>query len=166
MTDYLPIANSEVDANSPITETLMTRLRDNPLAIGEGSPGAPNIQRPGIADGAVNYDKLESVIARTRLVSACCMFDNNQVISPGSDFNITSIVRNSSANYTITFDNPVTAEEALLVGGSFSTTNNISTHAGFALSNTSWQLYTVDTASYNNHDYLINYFVLIGGGQQ
>lgn len=36
MPNYLPILDSEIDAESPITESLMTRLRDNPLSfIGE-----------------------------------------------------------------------------------------------------------------------------------
>jgi len=33
MPNYSPILDSEIDAESPITESLMTRLRDNPLAL-------------------------------------------------------------------------------------------------------------------------------------
>lgn len=44
MTTYTNIANSEIDTDSPVTESLMTRLRDNPVAITEGSTGAPKIQ--------------------------------------------------------------------------------------------------------------------------
>ena len=36
MTTYSAIADAEIDANSPITTGLMTKLRDNPLAILEG----------------------------------------------------------------------------------------------------------------------------------
>jgi len=43
MTTYTPILNAEVDAESPITDLLLTRLRDNPLAIGEGAASAPRI---------------------------------------------------------------------------------------------------------------------------
>jgi hypothetical protein len=46
MTAYLPILNSEIDPESPITESLMQRLRDNPIAIVEGSTGAP-VATPG-----------------------------------------------------------------------------------------------------------------------
>jgi len=35
MTTYSAIGNGEIDANSPITQSLMTRMRDNPLAIFE-----------------------------------------------------------------------------------------------------------------------------------
>ena len=39
MTTWTDIANSEVDQDSPITQTLMTALRDNPVAIAEQSTG-------------------------------------------------------------------------------------------------------------------------------
>jgi len=41
MTTYTPILNAEVDAESPVTDLLMTRLRDNPLAIAEGDASVP-----------------------------------------------------------------------------------------------------------------------------
>jgi hypothetical protein len=40
---YTPILNAEVDAESPVTDLLLTRLRDNPLAIAAGDAGAPRI---------------------------------------------------------------------------------------------------------------------------
>ena len=43
MTTYSPIANGSVDAGSPIDESLVTALRDNPIAIAEGASGAPAI---------------------------------------------------------------------------------------------------------------------------
>lgn len=44
MTTYTTITNSEIDQDSPITQPLLTSLRDNPIAIAEGSSGAPRIQ--------------------------------------------------------------------------------------------------------------------------
>ena len=41
MATYRSIAASETDANSPITQTLMEALADNPTAITEGATGAP-----------------------------------------------------------------------------------------------------------------------------
>ncbi len=41
MTTYTAINTTSVDQDSPVTEPLLTALRDNPLAIGEGSNGAP-----------------------------------------------------------------------------------------------------------------------------
>lgn len=58
MTTYTTIAGSEIDVDSPITESLFTRLRDNPIAISEGSSGAPQIQTAAIATSAVTEAKL------------------------------------------------------------------------------------------------------------
>ena len=43
MTTYTAIADSEIDPDSPITTGLMTKLRDNPIALTEGASGAPLI---------------------------------------------------------------------------------------------------------------------------
>jgi len=44
MTAYNAIADSDLDPESPGTTTTFTRLRDNPIAISEGSSGAPKTQ--------------------------------------------------------------------------------------------------------------------------
>ncbi len=41
--NYNEIFDSEIDPDSPITTSLMFRLRDNPIAIAEGAAGAPKI---------------------------------------------------------------------------------------------------------------------------
>lgn len=43
MTIYTAIPDSDIDPESPGTTTLFTRLRDNPLAIAEGDPTAPDV---------------------------------------------------------------------------------------------------------------------------
>ena len=43
MTNYTPIANGSVDAGSPVDESLVTALRDNPIALSEGATNAPRI---------------------------------------------------------------------------------------------------------------------------
>jgi len=53
MTTYTPILNAEVDAESPITDLLLTRLRDNPLAIGEAAPGVPLASLPTVLLGTL-----------------------------------------------------------------------------------------------------------------
>ncbi len=42
---YDPILDSEVDAESPITESLMTRLRDNPDAVAAGAASVPALKK-------------------------------------------------------------------------------------------------------------------------
>ncbi len=77
MTTYTTIANSEVDPDSPVTSTLMTRMRDNPLAQAEGASGAPkiagaamgtlylgNVYPTGVADAAIlALDRVKTVFA-------------------------------------------------------------------------------------------------------
>lgn len=41
MTTYTTIANTEIDADSPVTTTLMQAYRDNIAATAEGSANAP-----------------------------------------------------------------------------------------------------------------------------
>lgn len=53
MAEYDPILDSEIDPESPITSTLMSRMRDNPEAIAEGASGATRVQAEGIAENAV-----------------------------------------------------------------------------------------------------------------
>lgn len=63
MTTYTAIPAGDVDADSPITTGLITKLRDNPIAITEGSAGAPQI-KPGLAlDPTVTSDGTQSVAA-------------------------------------------------------------------------------------------------------
>lgn len=51
MTTYTAIPNSDVDQDSPVTQTLVTLLRDNPLAIAEGSTDAPRVQPRALQTG-------------------------------------------------------------------------------------------------------------------
>lgn len=44
MTTYTTIPDTDIDQDSPVTQPLMTALRDNPIAIAEGSAGAPSIE--------------------------------------------------------------------------------------------------------------------------
>jgi len=43
MTTYTTIPDGDIDQDSPVTQPLMTALRDNPIAITEGASGAPRI---------------------------------------------------------------------------------------------------------------------------
>lgn len=43
MADYIPITNTQIEPKAPVTSELMNQLRDNPIAIAEGSDGAPKV---------------------------------------------------------------------------------------------------------------------------
>lgn len=48
MTTYTAIPNGDVDQDSPVTQPLMTLVRDNPIGIAEGAAGAPRIWLPAL----------------------------------------------------------------------------------------------------------------------
>jgi hypothetical protein len=55
MTTWTDIANGTIDQDSPVTQPLLTALRDNPIAIAEGSSGAPLV-----ATGWHPYNKTDT----------------------------------------------------------------------------------------------------------
>lgn len=60
MTAYITITDVETDPEAPLTSTLAKKWRDNPIAITEGSTGAPKVQRAAIQDAAINRVKLST----------------------------------------------------------------------------------------------------------
>lgn len=58
MADYNPILDTELEPGKPITENLMLRIRDNPIAISEGSLGAPRNQTDSYEDESVTEPKM------------------------------------------------------------------------------------------------------------
>jgi len=60
MTSYITITDAETDPEAPLTATLAKKWRDNPIAISEGSSGAPKIQRAAIQDSSINRVKLST----------------------------------------------------------------------------------------------------------
>ena len=59
MTTYTAITDAEIDQDSPITQTLMTKYRDNLIAVLEGDPSAPsildNIANTSVGGGVGTY---------------------------------------------------------------------------------------------------------------
>ncbi len=60
MTTYNTIPDSAIDPESPVTTGLMTKLRDNPIAISEGATGAPRINPRALAIGGSQRDGIAS----------------------------------------------------------------------------------------------------------
>lgn len=44
MTTYIDVPDTQVQTDAPVTSTLMTQLRDNPIAMMEGSADAPRLR--------------------------------------------------------------------------------------------------------------------------
>jgi hypothetical protein len=53
MTAYNNLADSKISVDAPITQEVLTAIRDNPIAITEGSSGAPKIQHGAISVSGV-----------------------------------------------------------------------------------------------------------------
>ena len=53
MTAYNDLADSKISLDAPITQEVLTAIRDNPIAITEGSSGAPKVVRNAYADDGV-----------------------------------------------------------------------------------------------------------------
>ena len=50
MTDWTTLPNAAVGVGGLPSGTTVTALRDNPVAIAEGAPGAPRVELPAIVD--------------------------------------------------------------------------------------------------------------------
>lgn len=55
---YGTLSDSQIDGDSPLIADTLFKLRDNPIAIANGDPGAPRIQTAGINDQAVTNAKI------------------------------------------------------------------------------------------------------------
>jgi hypothetical protein len=100
MTTYSPIANGSVDAGSPVDESLVTALRDNPIAISEGSTGAPKLQTAAYEDGSVTNAKLSQVELTSAAGDVClasgvgmAIFDTGDTTEIVFKINVTGIYR-------------------------------------------------------------------------
>lgn len=58
MTNYNAIADAEIDPGSPITTSLVERLRDNPIAIAEGAAGAPRVDLSALDEATIGLSTM------------------------------------------------------------------------------------------------------------
>src|SRR5690554_1028066 len=68
MAAWTEIPDSNLEPNAPVRSVDHIAMRDNPIAIAEGAPGAPRIQRPAIASGAVDNNKIQPPTAGTNII--------------------------------------------------------------------------------------------------
>jgi hypothetical protein len=67
MATYTAITDAEIDQDSPITQTLMTKYRDNLIATAEGASGAPSISANALQTTAT---EVSWVAQRTATIAA------------------------------------------------------------------------------------------------
>ena len=82
MTSYIAIVNSEIDPNSGITADLMTKMRDNPIAMAEGASGAPRVY------GAAMYGAVAGAVIQRN----CLPFGNESATSSSVTKVVTKII--------------------------------------------------------------------------
>lgn len=114
MTTYTTIANSAIDQDSPVTQTLMQALRDNPIAITEGASGAPRIVGEAlnlyITEGSASRTTsgTSTILTVTDLDNLDYILVNNRVGASTSDFITITLRYETSTDNGSTFASPVT----------------------------------------------------------
>lgn len=150
MTTYTPITNAEIDQDSPITQPLLTALRDNPLAIAEGDATGPGLSVlgfepltagdvPRFINGSTSgFTSSDSLIMSLTLIQKSAVrvkFDYRMLTSGTSAYRI-ELDGVSVASGTTTSTSYVSvAEDITLTGG-----NRLALYIdGSASTNTQWQ---------------------------
>lgn len=88
MANWTDIPDSVLEPAKPIRSIDGLALRDNPVAIVEGAPGAPRIQNPAYGETSISFDKLFTGAA-TRFGSDA--FNLTYGESSGTSFSAVSI---------------------------------------------------------------------------
>lgn len=83
MSTFTVIPDTDLDANSPITENIMLALRDNPLAIQQGDASAPRIQKEALGPESVgsylintSQDTTKGTLSATQTGSLTTVYTN------------------------------------------------------------------------------------------
>lgn len=103
MTTYTAISATEVQSGKPLTESLLTRLANNCLAIQEGDPTAPRIQKEAFDDGEITI--VDSAYSASTSVSFS--FDHGEATAQDVHIFATAsgyLNNGQEANLTITVD--------------------------------------------------------------
>lgn len=79
MTTYTTIPDGDIDQDSPVTQPLMTALRDNPIAIAEGASGAPRINLSAVSQ-VVTAGAFYAIGDRSTYTHAASSYENAAVI--------------------------------------------------------------------------------------
>lgn len=95
MTTYTAITAGEIDSDSPITTGLMTKMRDNPIAITEGSTGAPKIQKAAMDTDSVGATQIEAnAVGNSELASAAVKQGNLSTSTAENSLTVTNALYN------------------------------------------------------------------------
>ena len=114
MADWATITDTQVDPDAPLTSGLGYALRDNPIAIAEGSTGAPKIAKPiyGARGATITFTGLDD------FSGASARFYNNGATGTGSAVSV-SFSNNGTTFYGSTVIYPSGGLTNSIVAGDF-----------------------------------------------
>ena len=83
MADYVTISDTSVDPDAPLTSQLAYAWRDNPIAIAEGSTGAPKIAKPiyGARGATITFTGLDDFSGASARFYNGGFFDHGSTVS-------------------------------------------------------------------------------------
>lgn len=92
MTSYVAIPNGDIDQDSPVTQPLMTALRDNPIAIGEKDTTVPT----GLRLGYWLLGTINTTSGTSQTLSGLTLTDYTALVLEVNDVTPNSILTNYS----------------------------------------------------------------------
>jgi hypothetical protein len=118
MTSYTAIANGDIDQDSPVTQPLVTALRDNPIAIGEADSSVPAGLLPTVLLGTIN-----TTSGTTQTLTS---LDLNPYKFVCAVFNgVSTSAAGGTSTFTIRLAGSVVVSKALSLGGSINAVRGV-----------------------------------------
>lgn len=157
MTAYTTITNGQIDADSPIDEALMTALRDNPIAITEGSSGAPKIQaaaleQAGGSEAVTRATIREGAVGQTEIGASAVGQGEVKLANQQSSAAVASVayanIAFTGAGYTIGWG----------IGDSSANRFNVVSYASGGVYVNGIGLYNTDAEASRTYYFSANYF--------
>lgn len=129
MADYIPVIDSSVDPDAPLTSDLMYRLRDNPIAIAEGSVNAPKVRSGALnlATAAGNVTADGTITTMNGLDRVSVLMVNSYVLTLGTGSSSAQVRYRTSNNGGSTWTGYTTWDSTNQIGGG----SNSSVRYGF-----------------------------------
>jgi hypothetical protein len=111
MTTYVSIPNGDIDQDSPITQPLMTALRDNPIAIAEADSTVPAGLLPTVHLGTFTTTTGTTVTLSSLVLTPykfiMASFDGVTIAAVGSNVAVTCTIAGPSVYSETVTGNPV-----------------------------------------------------------
>lgn len=125
MTTYTAVPDSDIDANSPVTATLMTLLRDNPIAITEKAAGAPVLADGYIVEAMYAAGSVDQTAIKTATSAQSVSGSSGNIslaLTGGTYSMVTARSTNNIGNTGHNRTNLAAGREGVYTGSGYSTT--------------------------------------------